>query len=227
MADVYCFSGSGHSMRVASFFKERLNGTVIPIGKNTEQGASETAIVVFPIYCQNIPSPVTAFLKQLNAKYAILVALYGGISYGNVLYEAQSLYNGIVIAGAYVPSGHSYKNEPFVFDVNRLEPLLNKLSSREKVDIPKMPKNIFSDLAPALRSRIGVSLRRSEDCDGCDVCGKTCPVGAMKKGIADRSCIRCLRCVSVCPKNALSFKPILAMRIYLGFRRKNEFKLYI
>ena len=227
MTDIYCFSGSGHSMRVASFFKEKLRREVVPIGRNTVQGICDTAVVVFPVYCQRMPLPVAAFIKELKAKYAVFVALYGGIAYGRALYEAQKIFAGTVIAGAYVPFGHSYKNEAFVFDLNRLEPLLHKLLSREKVVIPKTPKNIFSGVAPAFRSRIGVRLIRSADCDGCNVCGACCPMGAMERGRAGRRCIRCLRCVSVCPKGALSFQLRAAMRIYLSRRRKDELKLYL
>ena len=227
MIDVYCFSGCGHSMQAAAFFKERLHSEIIPIEKYTAQGSGDTAVVVFPVYCQNIPAPVASFLKELKAKYAIFVALYGGISYGKVLYEAQKLFGGTVIAGAYLPSGHSYKNQPFLSDTNNLHPLLEKLSSKREVILPKTPKNIFSDLAPAFRSRLGVSLRCSADCDGCNICGKRCPMGAIKYGVPNRRCIRCLRCVSVCPKKALSFKLRSVMRIYLSRRSKTEWKLYV
>ena len=89
MITVYCFSGSGHSLAVSKELSKLLDCEISPIDNKTT--TADTAIVVFPVYCQNIPKPVKRFLKGLEAKYVALIATYGKISYGNVLYEAQKL----------------------------------------------------------------------------------------------------------------------------------------
>lgn len=64
---VYCFSGAGHSLSVAKRIAERLNAPVCLIGQAAFYGA-ETAVIVFPVYCQNIPTPVRGFLLSVSAK---------------------------------------------------------------------------------------------------------------------------------------------------------------
>ena len=91
MVTIFYFSGSGHSLAVAQAMAEFLGCGLKPIGGETEAIAADTAVVAFPVYCQNIPQPVVDFLKLLNAKYVALLATYGRISYGRVLYEAQKL----------------------------------------------------------------------------------------------------------------------------------------
>ena len=117
MIRIYCFSGSGHSLAVAKELSQMLDCEIRPNDNKT--ATEDTAAVVFPVYCQNIPKPVKRFLKGLEAKYVALIATYGKISYGNVLYEAQKLLHRLVIAGAYIPMGHTYLDGDCEFDVTQ------------------------------------------------------------------------------------------------------------
>lgn len=180
MIDVYYFSGSGHSLEVAAFCAERLGARMISVERGMKCGKGERALLIFPVYCENIPKPVKYFLRESRAKYLALIATFGGISYGRVLYEAQKIFAGRVIAGAYVPTEHAYRRDGFRFDGDALEPFFEKLLCGEEILIPKTPKNIFSDFLPAWRSRRGVKLIRSSACDGCGRCVTQCPTGAMR-----------------------------------------------
>ena len=75
MITVYCFSGSGHSLAVSKELSKLLDCEIRPIDNKTT--TADTAVVVFPVYCQNIPKPVKRFLKGLEAKYVALIATYG------------------------------------------------------------------------------------------------------------------------------------------------------
>lgn len=226
MTEVYFFSGSGHSFAVADYFAKQLQTSITEITKSV-RGSAETAIVVFPVYCQNIPCTVVSFLKNLKARYAVLIATYGGISYGNVLFEASKLTKADVIAAAYVPTGHSFLKEGTEFGSSALAPIFEKLEKPSNAKIERTRKNPFADFFPAWRSRVGLKITRTNDCDECNLCGRSCPVGAIKNGNIGRCCIRCLHCVTVCPKKALRIKQKGILKLYLKQKKKSETVLYL
>lgn len=224
MTGVFCFTGSGHSLRVAEYVAEKLGSRVCMIGSKapTESAACETAVVVFPVYCQNIPEPVKRFLRNLKAENIVLIASYGKISWGNVLAEAKGLVHGRVIAGVCVPIGHTFLNGSADFDKAALEPLFERIESPREAKIPVKRKNIFADFLPAWRSRVSVKIIRADSCTLCDLCGRSCPMGAMKNGITNEKCIRCLRCVASCPQKALSFENSVILQRYLTKKRAEK-----
>ena len=229
MINIYYFSGSGHSLKLAEYLGGMLNRPVFDISRiENECDGSDTAVVVFPVYCQNIPEAVKCFLRKLSAKYVVLIATYGRFSYGNVLWEAARLVKGTVIAGAFIPVGHSYLNEADVpFEENDYLPILERIKAPRKAIISKSFKNPLADVFPELRSRIGVRIQRTDKCRQCGQCNNICPVQTMNKGVMGRQCIRCLKCVSNCPENALhvTYNPFL--KLYLKGKRKNEFVIYL
>lgn len=216
MTHVYCFSATGRSWKVADYIAGRL-GTEV---RDLEQASPcRRAVVVFPVYCQNLPLPVKDFLPRLAAEQVALLAVYGGMSPGNVLWEAQRLVPGQVIAGGTIPTGHTYLEEPADFERAALEPLFERLPHPRPVTLPKGKKVWYADLLPAWRSRMGVKLFRSKVCTGCGLCSQRCPSKAV--------CIRCLRCVAQCPKKALSFRLRPIMKRYLSKRREHAVTLYL
>ena len=245
MNSVFYFSCGGHSRAVADFLARELGtealsfGSAPPSVPRPQGGAQEVpcagcAVVVFPVYCQSLPAPVRAFLCALRSPAAALVAVYGGVSHGRALFEAQRLYRGRVVAGAYVPTGHTFLGEGDGFDAEALRPLVSRLreaaagAPAAAVRIPRSRKNPFAGFAPAWRSRVGVRLLRSDSCDGCDLCGRICPVGAMRRGEAGRKCIRCLRCLHICPKGALSFSLRPVLRRYLArFKKRRAAEVFL
>lgn len=226
MTRVYYFSGSGHSKAVADALAELLGEEALELTSH-KGGSVSVAAVVFPVYCQNLPPMVKAFLKALQADHIALIATYGGFSPGNVLEEGARLTSATVIAGACIPTGHSFLEEGAAFDVSALEPLAARLRSPKAAAIPRLRKNPFSDLFPAFRSRIGLKLQKSPACNSCGVCTDLCPMSAMENGRAKGNCIRCLRCISVCPQKALSFRPRPPLAHYLGGKRQPRLRLYL
>ena len=226
MNKVFYFSATGHCREIATIFAERLGAPVHEIGGGGVDSA-QTAVVVFPVHCQSLPEPVRCWLPKLRAENVVLIAAYGRMHPGTALHEAAGLVSGRVIAGANLPTGHSYLGDEVPFDPGALEPILRRIEHPSEADIPKGERQLFARLAPALRSRVGVKISRSNSCDGCGNCTRRCPVGAMEKGLPGKGCIRCLRCVHECPRRALSFSLHPLLRLYLRKPRRAETILYL
>ena len=228
MTKIFYFSGSGHSLAVSKVLAELLECDITEIGVDSSDSSSaEVAVIVFPVYCQNIPSPVMRFLETFRAKHIVLIATYGKISFGNVLYEAQQIVHGEIIAGAYIPMGHTFLDGDCTFDAKSLIPIIDRINNPKKVQFPKTRKNLLSNIFPALRSRISVRLIRTNRCNRCKMCEKLCPTGAMQNGRVSVKCIRCLRCVTNCPQNALQYKNRWILKQYLNRYHKEEYILYL
>ncbi len=230
MIKLYCFSGSGRSFEVADYFSRELEVSIEEIKYNMDfSHKNHISVVVFPVYCQNIPLVVKDFLKRLKTEKILLIATYGKISYGNVLYEASKIINSEIIGASYVPIGHTFLDETNDFDLTRLSPIIEKIKNPQgSVIIPKSFKNPLANLFPNLRSRMATKIKKDESlCEGCNLCGEKCSENAIEKGKIKGDCIRCLKCVSVCPKHALKFYSGLILKLYLSQERKNEFKLFL
>lgn len=229
MTKVYCFSATGRTLGLARALAQKLSCGLeeLPIQRRTEPPDCQTAVVVFPVYCQSVPLPVKRCLPLITAENMVLIAVYGRKSCGNALHEAAGLTGSRVIAGAYVPTGHTYLDEPAETDLALLEPVLARIAQPCAVRIPWRFKNPFAIVFPRLRARVGVRIHVSEFCAHCGVCMAHCPMQAMRWGRPGRNCIRCLRCVCVCPHHALysSFHPWLMQ--YLRGKKSDRTLLYL
>ena len=69
MTEIFCFSGSGHSLSVAEFIAKALNGYIHLINHEVPVNTAfyETAIIVFPVYCQKYSKSCKKFLKELQS----------------------------------------------------------------------------------------------------------------------------------------------------------------
>ena len=228
MNAVVYYSNTNQSKRIAEYFSAKLNFPIFTLN-SLPNATFERIVLVFPVHCQNAPNVVRQFLSRLKADNLALIATYGRMNYGNVLNEIQRKFKLKIVAGAYIPTKHSYLNENEFNDFELLEPIFAKLSSPipSTVSIPKAFKNPFSDFFPTLRSRLGVKIKRNSSCNGCGICAKNCPLQAIQNGKTNKRCIRCLRCVEECPKRALSFRLSLPMRLYLRKRKRNETLVFV
>ncbi len=227
MTAVYYFSGTGHSKAVAEYIAEELGCTVISIETAGETAATHTAVVVFPVYSDNIPSPVRRFLPELRSVNVALIAVYGRMSFGNVITQAARLCAGRIICGAYIPSGHTYLDQPPGFDRESLAPVVERLRSPESAELPRERASLLGGIFPEIRARMAVKIKRNDRCTDCGLCTAKCPVQSMNNGITGRGCLRCLRCVKECPRQALDVKYLPILKSYLSRERKNDTVIYL
>lgn len=220
------YSNAGESKRLAEYCAKTVGYTLCDLTK-TRQYRYRNVIVVFPVYCQSVPCDVADFLSRLDADNVILIAAYGKMSYGNVLYEIKQKYKQNIVAAAYVPTKHAYVDEPRFDGFEQLAPLFDKLQSPTAAIIPKSSKNPFAGFAPAWRSRRGVKIVcDASKCNDCGTCKDNCPLQAIERGKTNCKCVRCMRCVNVCPQGALNFKLSYVMRRYLRKPRTADVVIY-
>ncbi|MGN1373376.1 MAG: 4Fe-4S binding protein [Candidatus Coproplasma sp.] len=225
MNAVVYYSATGESKAVANYLAERLRFPLSDIG---EVGSADykNLVLVFPVHSQNLPHPVRGFLSRAKAENLTVIATYGKMCCGNALHEIQNGYNFNVVAGAYIPTKHSYLGGESFCDWESLTPLIDKVNHPSPVVLPKLYKNPFASLLPDVRSRFNVKIYRTADCNGCGVCTDNCTFKAIANGVIDNRCIRCLKCVDACPEKALKFTLRLPLRLYLRRERMNKLIIY-
>ncbi len=227
MNAVVFYSNTGQSESVAKYLAEQLCYPVIDI-ERVENTNYKNLVLVFPVHCQNTPNVVKAFLQTAKIEHLTAVVTYGKMCYGNVLQEIQHRYHKNIVAGAYIPTKHSYiDNDDTFCDFECLIPLVEKIKSPSKIVIPKSYKNPLANLFPALRSRLGLKISKNANCNNCNICAEYCAFKAIELGGANNKCIRCLKCVKMCPNNALSFKLRLPLKLYLRNKKVDKLIIYI
>lgn len=227
MNQVIYYSNTGQSLQIAQYFSKTLGYSICNVVEATSINYNNL-ILVFPVHSQNLPIMIKKFLKKVTVTYLTAIATYGKMCCGNVLYEIQKKYKMNLIAGAYVPTKHSYlKNDKSFQAYEQLNPILEKIKNPRSIKIPKLYKNIFSNFLPRLRSKLSLKLIKTAKCCSCGACTRACDFKAIKEGIPNHKCIRCLKCITICPYNALDFKQSFLLQIYLKKQKSDQFILYI
>lgn len=227
MNAVIFYSNTGHSKKVATYFANQLGYPLLDIETKCAEHYRDL-VLVFPVHCQNIPDIVKAFLKNISANNLTVIATYGKMCCGNVLYEIQRNYQKNIVAAAYIPTKHSYINNDDLFcDFDKLKPIVEKIKEPSYIKLPKLYKNPLANIFPKLRSRLGLTIQKSASCSGCNLCTERCSFGAIKSGVINDRCIRCLRCVESCPRQALKIRLSLPLKLYLRKKKTNNFIIYI
>lgn len=224
---VVFYSNTGQSKAIASYISDSLGYPLVDIETDYAEHY-QNLVLVFPVHCQNIPDIVSAFLKRVSIVNLTVIATYGKMCCGNVLYEIQNKYQNNIVAGAYIPTKHSYiDGDDFFSDFDKLNTLIEKIKTPSYIQLPKLYKNPLANIFPKLRSRIGLKIQKSTDCNGCNICARRCSFGAIKSGKTNSKCIRCLKCVENCPRKALKVKIGLPLKLYLRKYKINRIIIYV
>lgn len=236
MNGIIYYSNTNQSKAVAEYFVKKLGWDIYDLNQRDQaQKAVDTTfykiVLVFPVYCQNVPDVVKDFLKKLEARYLTVVATYGKMCYGRVLYEIQNSYTvGKIIAAAYVPMKHSYLQGEIENNFDSLSLLVQKTLSDHPapIVIKKTYKNLFANIGKDMRSRMLVKISVDKNkCTNCAKCQSECLFNGIENGEVNSNCIRCLKCVTNCPLGALSFHNSLPLRMYLKKKPINKLEIYI
>lgn len=226
MNAVLYYSATGQSERIARYIARKTEFEAADI-LSLANKEFDNAVIVFPVHCQNIPTPVKKCLTEITVKNLTVIATFGRMCHGNVLHEIQKRHNHNVVAAAYIPTRHSYLSDGEFDRFDELQAVLDKIFNPAPVTIPKSYKNPLSNVLQGWRSRVGVKIYRGDECDGCGICDGVCPFGAITKGKPNRKCIRCLACIAHCPKKALHSANRLPMRLYLKKKKTDKLEIFV
>ena len=221
MNAVVYYSNSNESYKIAQYLSDKSTYQLIDVRKN-DIIQFDNLILVFPVYCQNIPYEVKEFVKYIKVNNISLIATYGKKSFGNVIYEISKENNNLnIISYAYVPTKHTYIDNDFSFnDFDKLKPLVEKFNNPKSVVIKKYNKNPFANIMMLKRSQNNIKIIKTQLCNECGLCNKIC--SNIDKGYTNNKCIRCLRCVNSCPAKALKINKSFFLGIYLRVINKNK-----
>ncbi len=237
--DIYYFSGSGNSLNIAQNLSKKLENTNIisipHVINKTNNITGEIIGIVCPIYFHNMPHIVRDFIKKIKkAKYVFMVyAGTGDLSTGLKatikLFAAQNIKLSSVF-NIPMPENSTIHVEPEEKEQEKLNNVDKKTEDIMKIVNEKgehfdsrntssrgislfqtyiYPGLIFKFLVYPSLKKMDKDYTIDENCNGCLICQKVCPVNniTMKdnKPVWNKNnrCQVCLACYNWCPKECI------------------------
>ncbi len=233
MLGILYFSSTGNSLWIAKQVKEKFEGKIVYIPKYEGNGSEfDKIILVTPIYSFGMPTFVYDLLPKLDkTKELIIIQNYGGMVGGaDYLIFNYAKQNGLNIKAVFVmkmPENFTvsfsvpkfYLNSTLKKSKSRIEKILSKIENGEF----RVPKKKKTKEEKYLKNKsnwhlIGKRFSCNGNCVKCGKCISVCPVGniSLKDGniVFGDKCVACLGCYHRCPNKAIT---------YLNKNKKNRY----
>lgn len=233
------FSGAGNSKTAAADLAKRLPfDTVMPISEAMEHPESldDTKILglVFPIYFFGPPNHIRRFIvetlaqSELDLEYLFVIFTHGGMPfYGASITDrllaeagyAASYVTGIPMVDTYVPlfkiPRKRAQERKHQTAAKRLESVVGELETQSLRIATRLPlSRLFHTLWEQglnKRKERDRRFRVTDQCTGCGICAKVCPVGNITledgRPIFHHRCEQCFACYHHCPEHAIELQP--------------------
>ena len=235
---IFYFSGTGNSLHAAKVLAEKTDEHLINIAKAIDDEMFEFELeknerigFVFPVYAWAPPEIVLDFISQLSFMGEITY-VYSIITCGGQEGHATS-----IISKALSQQGLSLNcaftlpmpsNYILGYDVESQDQQTRKLEAADQLlveigdlvsqgkkgiyhTIPGSMPGLKSKLAGAMFNKFARNTGKfyaTDDCIGCGLCVKICPVHTISLGQKPswgKDCTMCLACINRCPKKAIQY----------------------
>ena len=225
MATIFCFSSTGNSLYIAKRISREINAEVKSMTSRITKTDDNCIGFVFPCYFLGLPLLVKEFISNLDItnKNAYIFSV---VSYGSHTMGEQAIVNKILkkkgLKLSYGKRIKSVENYLPVFNVNNTESVQIKTERLivQTIDSIKLKKTNFygpstfinciaQSVFPAKKSNCNSKFTVADNCTGCGICEKVCPVKNIK--IADGkpsfvgTCENCLGCIHACPNQSINW----------------------
>lgn len=231
---IYCFSGTGNSLRASRIIAEEIGGAyIVSVKKGVESDlASDADMIGFicPVYEWDIPETMKDFAEKLTVNknaYIFMVATYVAVhgrcfeTMDKILREkGTQLHFGKPLRCV---ASQCIAYEPFPFPKlmvpysdSRARVIGKQIAERKTNNYPKMSsitrKRYDKAMTPFLniQHEYDNGFFTSDNCVGCGLCSRVCPCKNItmngKQPLWNHNCIGCNACVVYCPKKAIMFR---------------------
>jgi len=230
--EVYYFTGTGNSLWIARKIRERLEDSILVSIPNVINDAAEfsgeVVGIVSPVYMYNMPHLVADFIGKLKSAEYIFFVFSGAGDPGTGIKKTLKLFeeNKLKLSSVFnvpMPSNYTPYGYPPEQKQNKLFSNADKKVHEIVEIVRKRGSHIDSSHSSFFRNyvhpgilyqlgygRINVldkSFLTDENCNGCSLCQKVCPVNniTMKdnKPAWNNRCQQCYACLQWCPKESI------------------------
>lgn len=234
---IYCYSGSGHCLSMATNIARILGDTDIVMMRSfpekTDATEAKRVGFVFPCYGGGLPGDVERYIKSIRMSptaYKFAVEQFAGYI-GCGLHKIDK-----IVSLDYWDTISNHSTCIWLMPHFLSFPPTSVKTARKRVEKKaadvgeavkamkrsgkKPPKRAFFALEDKVFSRMHPKRAKkfwvNNDCIGCELCAKVCPRGNIQlsngKPVFGTNCIGCLSCVQYCPKAAINVGKITEKR---------------